>query len=34
MIVKMKLAQSGPTLCNPMDYRVHGILEWVEHWSG
>ena len=32
--VKMKVAQSCPTLCNPMDYTVHGILqarilEWV-----
>ena len=32
--VKMKVAQSCPTLCNPMYYRVHGILqarilEWV-----
>ena len=31
---KVKVAQSGPTLCNPMDCRVHGILqartlEWV-----
>ena len=30
----MKLTQSCPTLCNPMDYTVHGILqarilEWV-----
>ena len=30
----MKVAQSCPTLCNPMDFRVHGILqarilEWV-----
>ena len=30
----MKVAQSRPTLCNPMDYTVHGILqdrilEWV-----
>ena len=30
----MKVAQSGLTLCNPMDYTVHGILqarilEWV-----
>ena len=30
----MKAAQLYPTLCNPMDYRVHGILqarilEWV-----
>ena len=32
--VKAKVAQSCPTLCNPMDCRVHGILqarilEWV-----
>ena len=31
---KMKIAQSCPTLCDPMDYGVHGILqarilEWV-----
>ena len=31
---KLKVAQSCPTLCNPMDYTVHGILqarllEWV-----
>ena len=31
---KVKVAQSCLTLCNPMDYRVHGILqgrilEWV-----
>ena len=31
---KVKVAQSGPTLCHPMDYTVHGILqarilEWV-----
>ena len=30
----MQVAQSCPTLCDPMDYRVHGILqamilEWV-----
>jgi len=25
--VKVKVAQSCPTLCNPMDYRVHGILQ-------
>ena len=30
----MKVAQSSPTRCNPMDYIVHGILqagilEWV-----
>ena len=32
---EMKVAQSCPTLCNPMDYSVHGILqarilEWVD----
>ena len=32
--VKMKVAQWCPTLCDPMDYTVHGILqartlEWV-----
>ena len=31
---KVKVTQSRPTLCNPMDYTVHGILqarilEWV-----
>ena len=26
-IVKMKVAQSCPTLCHPMDYTVHGILQ-------
>ena len=25
--VKAKVAQSCPTLCNPMDYTVHGILQ-------
>ena len=34
MKVKVKVAQSCPTLCDPMDYTVHGILqarvlEWV-----
>ena len=34
VIVKVKFTQSCPTLCNPMDYIVHGILkarilEWV-----
>ena len=34
LTVKVKIAQLGPTLCDPMDYRVHGtlqarILEWV-----
>ena len=33
-VVKVKVAQSCPTLCDPMDYTVHGILharilEWV-----
>ena len=23
----MQVAQSGPTLCDPMDYTVHGILQ-------
>ena len=32
--VKLKVTQSCPTLCDPMDYMVHGILqarilEWV-----
>ena len=32
--MKVKVAQSCPTLCNPMDYTVRGILqarilEWV-----
>ena len=32
--VKVKVAQSSPNLCDPMDYVVHGILqarilEWV-----
>ena len=25
--VKVKAAQSCPTLCDPMDYTVHGILQ-------
>ena len=25
--VKVKVAQSCPTLCNPMDYTAHGILQ-------
>ena len=37
--VKMQVAQSGLTLCDPMDYTVHGILQarildWVAfHFS-
>ena len=27
MKVKVKVAQSCLTLCNPMDYTVHGILQ-------
>ena len=34
MVRKVKVAHSCPTLCDPMDYIVHGILqarilEWV-----
>ena len=34
LCVSLKVTQSCPTLCNPMDYTVHGILqarilEWV-----
>ena len=34
MKAKVKVSQLCPTLCNPMDYTVHGILqarilEWV-----
>ena len=25
----MTVAKSCPTVCDPMDYTVHGILEWV-----
>ena len=40
--VKVKVIQSCPTLCDPRDHIVHGILqarilEWVaipEYWSG
>ena len=31
--VKVKVTQSCPTLYDPMDYTVHGILE-AEYWSG
>ena len=27
MKVKMKVAQSCPTLCDPVDYTLHGILQ-------
>ena len=26
LTVQVKVAQSGPTLCDPMDYAVQGIL--------
>ena len=29
--VKVKVAQSYPTLCDPMDYTVHGILQAIVH---
>ena len=34
VLSEVKVAQSLPTLCDPMEYRVHGvlqarILEWV-----
>ena len=34
LVVRVKVTPSCPTLCNPMDYPVHGILqarilEWV-----
>ena len=28
-ILKVKVTQSCPTLCNPMDYTVHGILQAI-----
>ena len=33
MNVNLKVVQSCPALCDPMDYTVHGILQ-VEYWSG
>ena len=31
--MKVKVAQSCPTLCNPMDYAVHGILQArIQEW--
>ena len=34
--MKVKLDQSCLTLCHPMDYTVHGILQAriLEYWSG
>ena len=31
--VKVKVTQSCPTLCDPMDCIVHGILQ-ARYWSG
>ena len=31
---KVEIAQSCLTLCDPMDYTVHGILQGQEYWSG
>ena len=36
--MKVKVAQSCPTICNPVDYTIHGILqarilEWVAFHS-
>ena len=36
MTVKVKVTHSCPTLCDPMNYTIHGILqarilEWVAH---
>ena len=28
VVSEVKVAQSCSTLCDPMDYTVHGILEW------
>ena len=33
MKVKVRVAQSCLTLCDPMDLTVHGILQ-PEYWSG
>ena len=32
--VKVRVIQSCPTLCNPMNYTAHGILHRPEYWSG
>ena len=31
--VKVKVTQSCPTLCNPLDYTVHGVHQ-PEYWRG
>ena len=33
VLVKVNVPQSCPTLCNPMDYTIHGILQ-ARNWSG
>ena len=34
MKVKVKVTQLCPTLCNPMDYTVHGILQTkIPEWA-
>ena len=33
VVVKVKVTQLCPAVCNPMDYTVHGILR-PEYWSG
>ena len=30
--LKVKVAQLCPTLCDPMDYGVHGILQAILEW--
>ena len=32
-VAKVKVAQWCPTLCKPVDYTVHGILQ-ARYWSG
>ena len=35
MKVKVKVAQSCPTICDPVDYRGHGIFQdWILEWVG
>ena len=31
--MKVKVTQSCPTPCDPMDYKVHGILQ-ARNWTG
>ena len=32
-VVKVKVTPGCPTLCEPVDYTVHGILQ-ARYWSG